>query len=94
MPAGGLVHSGTGSAGSPLAAAEAESPAPPWDAEDLVLIELCAFTGGADHATLRERPRLRGITAIALVDALARLVDAGLVEVTPPYDVARYRLVP
>ncbi len=94
MSAGGLVDSGTRHAGGSVAAADAVLPAPLRDAEDIVLIELWAFPGGADYATLRDRPRSRGITATALVDALARLVDAGRVEVTAPNGVARYRVVP
>ncbi len=94
MPAGGLIESATRYASPTVATSQIVPFTPQLDTDDLVLYELSAFAGGADYVTLRERARLRGISAVALVDTLAHLVDAGLVEALAPTCVARYRVTP
>ena len=77
-----------------VAIMDAESPMAAEEVENLVLTEQSAFVGGADVATLRDRPRLSGIGALGLVEVLARLVEDGGVEVAAGEGAARYRVVP
>lgn len=92
MRAAGLVEGEAAQATGHPASPCAETALAREEVLSAVLLELWAFAGGADLATLRGRPRLQGVGDVELVEVLARLVEAGSIEVSAPRGVARYQL--